>query len=302
MGSRTASAVLLGLAACTAPPATDSASGHLERAPASLSGVSVDGAALDARAFAAAAAFLFPEQSRALVRELLRAELAQREAQRLQLGPDAGAVQRSLDAALAGIQKGLPPGEDLEGWARRVYGRSLDEVRAALRSQLQDNQLYQLALRAGAHEQGRVRVAMLVSADAEQAETWARQLRLGADPAGMAAQSLERAPDGTPWFPPLPDYLPEPLGPALAGAQPGGVVGPLQLPGDSAWRVLLLRERLAPEAVPPVAALLAELAAQPVGALEARAWFEEMCRRYTAADPLPALQAPGPAFLPRASR
>ncbi|TAH38942.1 MAG: peptidyl-prolyl cis-trans isomerase [Planctomycetota bacterium] len=298
--SARAAALALALAAgCAAAPPPPRARLQLDRAPAALPNITVDGAALDARALASAAAFLFPEQTRALVRELLRAEFARREGQRLALEPDAATLEDSLARALAGIQATMLADEDLEAWALRVYGRSTAEVTAALRDQLAENQLYQLVLRADARAHGRARVAMLVTTERERAETWARQLALGADPARMAAESLERAPGGGPVVAPLALYLPPPLGEQMARARAGDVLGPAQLAGDSAWRVLRVIEVLPPERTPPpVSVLLAELAAQPVGPLEARAWFEEMCRRYTAADRLPSLQAPGPAFLP----
>lgn len=287
---------LLALAAC-AEPTRSGARVLLDRPPEALAAVSAGGALLDARALAAAAAFLFPEETQALVRGLLRAEFARREAQRLGIEIVAPAHAAALAEALSGIQRALPEGEDLEAWARRRYGRPFTEVRAALERQLAENQLYQLVLRADARQSGRLRVHMLATEDAARAQRWARELRLGADPQVLAAESLEKDPRGGASFT-LPAYLPEPLGSALRDAAPGTVLGPVQLPGDRLLRVARVLAKLAPEPLPPAAALLEDLRAEPIGPLEARSWFEEMCRRYNASDRLPALQPPGPAFVP----
>ena len=112
----------------------------------------------------------------------------------------------------------------------------------------------------------------------------AERLRLGATPDAVAAGTLEpAAPEDV-----VPVGLPQPWGDALAAAGPGEVVGPLRFDGDRAWRVALLMERLPPQEPPSRDVLLAGLRARPVSAVEARAWFEAMLRRYTAkAGPLP---------------
>ncbi len=257
-----------------------------------------DGRGLDARAFAAEAAFLFPDEARALGRSLMRAELARLEGDRLGLEPPAEQVEQALELALAGIAGGLPEGGSFEDWARERYGRSGAEVRGVIRRHLAENLRYQLVLRADAATVGRVRLHLLVSRDLEQAEAWAGKLRQGADPRALIAESLDPGADGL-GERLLPAYLPDPLGAALRQTEPGEVLGPLQLPGDRAWFVARLAERLPAASTPPPRAVLLEgLEASPVDPLEARAWYEEMLRRYTAREALPAIQAPNPAFVP----
>ncbi len=254
---------------------------------------------LSARALAAEAAFLFPQQTRALVHALLRNALADAEAQRLALSPDEAAVDRALEQAVTAIRAQLTAGADLEQWAREGFGRSWVDYQAALRLRLRANQIYQLCARAGSREVGRVRLQMLVGAEQEQADGWARRLRAGASAAVLAAESLDPGPAGDASLPPLPVDLAAPLGKLLFDAPSGTVLGPFQFEGDPLWRVVLVQDWLPPIAQPPaVAQLLADLAAQPLGPLEALAWFERNRQRYNALENLPALIAPEPAFEP----
>lgn len=279
------------LAACAGPPADGlPAAGGAARADRPVAAardavpgvpqVSVDGAALAAPAFVAEMALLFPEESREVVRALLRAEFAAREGTRLGLTAD----EDEVAASLAAMEEGIGDPAAREAWARARHGRGWAEVREAYAERLRANQLYQLALRAGAAESGRLRLRWFLLAEEADARAVAERLRLGATPDAVAAGTLEpEAPEDL-----VPADLPEPWRGALAAAAPGEVVGPLRFEGDRAWRVALLVERLPPQAAPARAALLEGLRARPVSAVEARAWFEAMLRRYTAsAGPLP---------------
>ncbi|RMH04831.1 MAG: peptidyl-prolyl cis-trans isomerase [Planctomycetota bacterium] len=285
---RTAALLLAAASGCAAP------AGPRPGAPGVLPGIVVAGRVLDARAWAAESVFLFPEESRALTRSLLRAELARREARRLGIVAPAAAVAEALAAARRGLAAEVGE-EGFDAWARRRYGRSGAEVEAVIRRHLEANLLYQLALRAESAVSGGHRVHLLVVADRDQAERLAERLRQGADPKALAAETAD--PELARSESDLPVWLPEPLASALADLGPGGVAGPLRLPGDRSWTVVRYLARRPPAAQPPVEVLLDGLAARPIGALEARAWYEEMLRRYTARDTLPAIQAPEPAFV-----
>jgi hypothetical protein len=273
------------LAAC-AGPQSGAAAPHDPVAPpplqagGPLGAVVVEGIALDASAFAAEMALLFPEQSAEVVRSLLRAAFARREAERLGLDADPAEVE----ASLATMAEELGDALSREDWARSRYGLSWAEVRAAYATRLRANQLYQLVLRADAVASGRLRVRWFLLADEGDADAVADRLRLGATPGAVAAATLQPdAPEDL-----LPSYLPRPWRDALAEAALGDVVGPLRFDGDRIWRVAVLLERLPPGTVPAREALLDGLRERPISAVEARAWFEEMLRRYTATTgPLP---------------
>lgn len=292
---RAAFLTLLGAAAaCSAPASTGGAASRL-----TLPEIRLQAAQLDLRAFAAEAAFLFPEETRELTRSLLRAEFAAREAERLGLAPDAARLELEMAAFEDGLRQELG-GEapDFEAWARQRYGRSWAEVRRVLGEHLARNQLYQLCVRAEGSSQPRVRMFWLVSGDEQEAETWARQLRSGADPRTFLAGSVLRGrePDGS--FGPMPARLPPPHETALAGAAPGAVIGPLRFEGDrSYWVGRVAAVEAALSAPPPVQELLAELDRRPLEPLEGRTWFEAMLRRYTANDGAISIAALQPAFV-----
>ncbi len=289
-------ALLTALAACAGPqPVADAVVGP----PAVLAEVRVAGRALDARAFAADAALLYPDETRSLVQSRLRTEFARREAERLGLDVDPERLDAALDDFLAALAAEHEPGEDDEAFARRRYGRSHDELVAAVRRRLADNQRYQVAVRARAAVEGRVRVLWLVVEDEAEAASLARRLRSGMDPRALLSASLlvGTEPDGS--FPPMHPRLPAPHRDALVGVEPGDVVGPLRFTGDRAWWVGSVREVLPPLAAPPpTARLLDELETRPIGPLEARAWFEAMAEGYTATLGAPSVLAPEPAFVP----
>lgn len=317
---RSAALLLLGAAACAAAGeggaesggAYGAASGARDQERLRLP-VSVAEATLRVDTLAAELALVDPQLGRELVRSLIRAEFTRREAERLDIVPDEEEVEASLEgvaglwlsrAETAGMawrqRRGLAADASreqvLDALAQEDYGRSWAELRAALAVRIRVNQLYQLVLRADAHEKGRLRVLWLLCPDEASATAIAGKLRLGADPAVVLGESL--LPDTPPQGQWVAAYLPGPFAAALASAEVGAVAGPLRLPGDAGWRVALLRGREAPGPQPPSAVLLAGLREQPIGAEEARAWFEEMSRRYTArTGPLP-VSSPEPAFEP----
>lgn len=254
---------------------------------------------LDARALAAELAFLQPEAAREVVRNLLRSELAAREAERLGLAPDEASVGRELAALEASLRAELGPAADLESFARDGAGCSWAEYRGVVAAHLRANQIYQLSVRAEAALQPRVRLHWLITADAAVAQDWARQLRSGMDPRALAPLSGLQGtePDGS--FSPMPLRLPAPHQRALEAARVGDVVGPFQFRGDRGWWVGRVAELLPPTAaVPPIAELLADLARRPLDPLESRTWFEAMLQRYTASGALPRISSPAPAFVP----
>ena len=283
-------------AAAPAPSGRQEAAGGAGASPAGEVGSAGGGtlplrvgeAGLQPLAFASEMALLFPEESAEAARGLLRAEFARREGRRLGLEADPAELQSSLASLAADLGEGDAP----QTWAQARFGRPWTEVRAAYAERLAVNQLYQLVLRADAYAQGRLRLRWYLTAEEADAQAVLQRLRLGADPLGVLATTLQpNAPDEL-----VPLYLPPPAAALLGAAEPGALVGPFRFAGDRVWRVALLLERLPAEPVPDRSALLAELRARPVSAVEARAWFEEMSRRYTASiGPLP-ISSPPPAF------
>jgi hypothetical protein len=295
--ARAAAALLaLGAAACGVAPASADGAAHSTHG---LDEVRIGELRLDPRAFVAQTAFVFPDETREVVRSLLRQEFAAREAERLGLAPDLARVERELADFERGVAAEFAPGEDLESWSRARYGRRWDETRLVLADQLARNQLYQLCVRAEARMGPRARMHWLLTADEEQARTWARQLAGGLDPRALAAESRVRGsePDGS--FPAAAARLPAPHRDALEGRAAGAVIGPLRFDGDRAWWVGRVAETLpAGAALPPVAELLAELDHAPLSPLEGRAWFEAMLSRYTASEGAPSITAPVAPFVP----
>lgn len=259
------------LVACSQPPATTQP----------VASVSVVDPFL--QALVADLAFFYPDEARLLQNGLLRSAFARAEASHLGLEVDPEVVESGVSRAIGAMRDALPEGMELEDWILERYRVDAPTYREALRNHLADNQLYQMAMRSRALQAGRVRLRMLATLDPDLAEDWKRRLEHGASFAHLARESLEPGPDGDGRQPPLPLDLPEPLASALAAASPGDLVGPLRLEGDRVQRVFLVEEFLEP--VDPLgrAALLASLEEQPPTALEARAWFEAMVRRYTAA-------------------
>ena len=281
------------LASCVAPNIE-----HREEV-SSIPEIVVDGYELDARALVADLAFHMPEETEQLVRGLQRSAFAEREAHRLGIHADDASVQLSLQAALHEISANLPEGADMEHWARSRYERSLAEVRAALESRIRRNLVYQLVLRCESLLSDRLRMHVFHVAAEDEGFALKRKLEAGADPRVLLQDEFLPpwvGEDGT--WPPLPVFLPEPLGSALENAAVGTVVGPLRLPGDEAYWVVRVAEVL-PATVyfPPQSVLLEALHEQPILPIEARAWFEEMASRYTSSGKLPNIRERKP-FVP----
>lgn len=278
--------------AASRPPADSLAS-------SALPGVSVEDRALDAQAFAAEASFLFPEESRALAHALLRSEFARLESERLGLEPERAEVDAALAASVEGL-RAQAPGGSLHEWARQRYGRGWEPVEAGLRQRLEDNQRFQLCARAWSLQQGRVELRMLTTRDETIAHDWIRRLGAGASFEAMLRASLDAGPSGDgklPWLPQATSgWIPEERFPSQLSV--GAIFGPIQLPGESVWRVFeVLALEAAVETVPPRQTLLAGLREQPVGALEERAWFVAMSARYNAREGLPAFETPTRSFV-----
>lgn len=292
----------MAIAACAAPPNTEAQAPRSTsagaRVPAhGLMTISVDGRGLLATRFAAEAALMFPEESRALTRALLRQEFAQLESERLAITVDASEAERALAATEASLRDEAQAAGGLEAWAVARYGQSWSSVRLALAKRLELNQLYQLCTRAWCLSDGRVAIRLLSARDQATAEDWARKLRAGASGDVLAAASLDPGPQGDGRLPWLPARLPAPLGAQFADAEVGAVVGPFQFEGESVWRVAELLECSPPQLLPPRAELMADLRAQPISPLEERAWFEAMLDRYNARDGIPAVETPPRAFV-----
>ncbi|NQU48530.1 MAG: hypothetical protein HQ519_07770 [Planctomycetes bacterium] len=268
-------------------------------ADSGLPDVRLDGSYLNAQAFVAEAAFLFPAESRSLVHALVRSEFARLEANRLQLELDPKELQAALEQSVAGLEASLPAGQNLDDWALQRFDRSWVVVNETLRRHLAENQLFQLCARAHAMTGPRAELQMLTSRDQQQAQNWARQLKTGASASSLAALSLDPGPQGDASLPPLPMALPAPLGEWLCQQKSAGTVfGPFQFGDEQVWRVVYVRRLLAGlAALPPISILIEDLSKNPVSPLEERAWFDAMAKRYNAVENLPAIQAPAAAFV-----
>lgn len=285
-------------AACAAGTAAAPAT-RAAPAPRPLEEVRIGALQLDPRAFVAQAAFVFPDETREVIRSLLRAEFAAREAERLGLAPDRERVERELADFERELAQEFALGEDFDAWSRARYGRRWDETRLVLAEQLARNQLYQLCVRADARTQERTRMHWLVTPDEQAARAWARRLASGADPRAFAADSLVRGTEADGSFAASAARLPAPHADALHGLAAGAVVGPLRFDGDRGWWVGRVAETIpAAAALPPVAELLEELDRAPLSPLEGRAWFEAMLARYTASEGAPSITAPVAPFVP----
>ena len=264
-----------------------------------LRSVHIGDRALLADALLAEQQFLDPESHRDLVRNLVRRHLAREEAKRLELTLPAEVLQGQLEDMEAWLRQDPAVGADLETWSLRVHGRPWSETRLRYAEHLADNLSYQLAVRAEGYRHGRVRLWLLAHSDVETAEGWRRSLQSGQDPAHLMESSMMRGSEADGSYAPMATFLPAELGEKVRAAAIGEAFGPLQLPGDSLWWVGQVIERLPPQRdSPPSAVLLAELARHPIGPMEARAWFEEMCSRYTASAELAPIPAPSEAFVP----
>jgi hypothetical protein len=249
--------------------------------------------------FVAELQFVYPRQGAEITRSLMRTELAHREAERLGIQLPLAAVEAAISDFETSLLQGLGGEEDLEAWSLAQHQQSWAQMRPQYERRLASNLLYQLVLRADAIQHGRAQMWWLLSSTKQQATEWARSLRGGRTPSSLLEESLLAGPEPDGSYPPMATYLPGEAGELLQVASVGQVIGPLQLPGDQSWMVgLVIALHPAQEHLPPVAVLLEGLQAQPVGPLEARAWFEEMSRRYTARATFAPISAPLEAFVP----
>lgn len=289
-------AVLAGSCSGAAGVGARDGSPRMQRTRA-MAGVSVDGAGLDQSAFVASMSFLFPSETEELTRSLVRTEMARLEAQRLDIRIPEAEVEAALDSFTTGLRAQLGEELTLDDWSEARHGHPWKRIRPLYRRHLAENLQYQAVLRADSHQSGRVAMFWFVSAEESEARRWAKSLSAGRDPRALLQESLFPGPSPDGGYPPVSRELPDPIGAALRDAQPGAILGPLQLPGDRSWRVGVVREVLPPrDALPPVAVLLKEVAVQPIEALEARAWFEKMSARYTATTDLSPFSGPSQAF------
>jgi|FLOH01.1.fsa_nt_gi hypothetical protein len=264
-----------------------------------LDGVSMQDSALAMNSFVAEMQFVFPQQSAEISRSLLRTAMAQREAQRLGIQLPKLAVESAITTLETSVLQSLGAEGDLDSWAYAQHQQSWAAVRPQYARHLADNLLYQTVLRADAIQHGRVKMWWLLSSTSSQATQWARSLASGRDPASLLSESLVSGPEPDGSYPPLAVYLPGAAGVQVATATAGDLIGPLQLPGDQSWMVgLVIAVLPAQEQLPPVSVLLEDLRQHPVGPLEARAWFDEMSRRYTAHAIFSPITAPLEAFVP----
>ena len=289
---------LLVLGACASEPKVSFPGAAWADSDRDLNEVQLAGAPLNAQAFVAEAAFLFPAESRELVRCLKRAAFAKRVAERLglMLPPDflAAKLAENIEVMRLGLGE-----TSLNDWSAARYGQSWASVQAAMKARLHDQWLYQMVVRADAWLSGRVRLHILVSRDEAKAQKWASDLSYGANPRLLAGESLVvgQMPDAS--FSPMARYLPNPLGEWLDAAHVHEVLGPFRFQGDSAWHVVRLSEVFEPHVdLPPRSVLLDGLSSEPISPLEARAWFEEMSRRYNAHGNLPGISALSSPFVP----
>jgi len=289
---------VLALMACQTPALRDRVGMQSTRSEL-LEGVSLQDSALAMNSFVAEMQFVFPQQSAEISRSLLRTALAQREAQRLGIQLPRVAVESAITTLEKSVLQSLGAQGDLDAWSYAQHQQSWAAVRPQYARHLADNLLYQTVLRADAMLHGRVKMWWMLGSTSVQASQWARSLVSGRDPASLLSESLMPGPEPDGSYPPLASYLPGAAGIQLATAKAGDVIGPLQLPGDQSWMVgLVIAVLPALEQLPPVSVLLEDLRQHPVGPLEARAWFDEMSRRYTASANFAPISAPLEAFVP----
>ncbi len=278
------------LASCGAPQSASLGNRPGEHAGTHFAGLfawRIDGVPLDARALAAEASLLFPEEIRAVGQSLMRSELARLDAQALHLVPPVGAVDEAVRLALREVELGLEEGDSLEEWARNRFGRSLEEFGAALRHRLAANLRFQMVVRTRLWTAPRHRVFLVACEDLESARDRASAWRAGADPRQTpGCRDLELATST------IQDWT---------GEDPvvGQVPVPFPLPDDCSWYVLLVREELPSSGIPPAKILIESIRQVPLDPLQERAWWDGALNRYTAVVTSPAIRAGIRSFVPR---
>ncbi|MDA0666770.1 MAG: hypothetical protein O3A50_03225 [Planctomycetota bacterium] len=286
-------------ASCQSGPTSTQSNSGLQRTQrnASVTGIVVDGAGLNLRAFVAQMAFVFPDESADLSRSVVRTEMARLESQKLGVVLPARRVDLAFQTFSKGLVAQLGNETTPDDWAMARHDALWRDIQPLYRENLAHNLLYQAVLRADARLSGRVSMFWFVTGDANQARRWAASLQSGRDPKSMLSESLISGPNPDGSYPPMSRDLPGEAGEQLQNPSLGQIVGPIQFEGDRSWRVGVVTQVLAPESqLPPIDVLLDELESQPIDALEARAWFEKMSRRYTVSSSLSPFAGPTQAF------
>jgi len=263
----------------------------------SVAGVAVDGAGLNLRAYVAQMNFVFPDESAELTRSMVRTEMARLEAERLAVVIPKDRVDRAFQSFENGLIAQLGSSSTPDEWAMARHDALWREVMPLYRMHLAQNLRYQVVLRADARLTGRVGMFWFITGELQEAQRWASSLEAGRDPKSLLQESLIPGPNPDGSYPPVSRELPGEAGERLQNAGVGQIIGPIQFEGDRSWRVGVVTAIFPPEAeLPPIAILLDELENQPVDALEARAWFEKMSRRYTVSTSLSSFSGPTQAF------
>lgn len=264
---------------------------------ASVAGIAVDGAGLNLRAFVAHMAFVFPDEAAELSRSMVRTELARLESQKLGMVLPARRIEQAFQAFSNGLVAQLGTETTPDDWAIARHEVLWRDIQPLYREHLAHNLLYQAVLRADARLSGRVGMFWFVTGDESLARRWASSLQSGRNPESLLSESLLSGPNPDGSYPPMSRDLPGEAGERLQDASLGQIVGPIQFEGDRSWRVGVVTQVFAPESeLPPIDVLLDELESQPIDALEARAWFEKMSRRYTVSTSLSSFSGPTQAF------
>lgn len=291
--------LLLLCGACQSGPTSGQTQSGMQRTQrnASVAGIAVDGAGLNLRAYVAQMAFVFPDESAELTRSLVRNEMARLEAEHLAVVIPSARIDRAFQSFENGLVAQLGSTSTPDAWALARHDALWREVQPLYRIHIAQNLRYQVVLRADARLSGRIGMFWFLTGEFEEARRWASSLKAGRDPKSLLQESLIPGPNPDGSYPPMSRDLPGQAGEQLRTAEVGQIIGPIQFEGDRSWRVGVVTAIFPPVMeLPPVAILLDELETQPIDALEARAWFEKMSRRYTVSASLSLFSGPTQAF------
>ena len=242
---------------------------------------------LDARAFVAQTALLFPEEARLVGQSLVRSEMASLDAQEMHLEPPAEALKEALQLALRDVERGLDPEMSLSAWCELRFSCNLKDFQAALLRRLENNLRYQMAVRARLQTTARHQMLVVSFPEKLVAMERATAWRSGADPRQTQGCREIELSDKT--------FL------AWTGQDPalGILVGPIQLPESKAWHLLRIGKPFPPTAIPPAHVLVQWAREDPLDPLEAQAWWGDSLARYTAKVTAPVIQSGPHSFVPR---
>lgn len=239
-------------------------------------------------AFLNEAAFLYPLESRNLLRSLSRRQFVFLENQKFNFVANEAEIRSNLQEARNRIVSNLSSQETIDNWSYSQYGLPWTDVESAIRERLKENQIYQFCVRAWSLHQKRVRLRLGASKHQSDAESWVRRLESGAHPDLLAAESIDSGMWGDAPLLWLPFDLPTPLGDLLAeldatGGVSGRTIGPFRFSGENLWRVAWVEKIEHPlnQAINSTF-LLSALREDPISLLESEAWFSAMLERYTA--------------------